>query len=76
MGDMTEPVVPPDREQRDLVVASLLQAHQLGQRLNAMTGVEFTQELAGWPKRRFTITATVEQWTEIERHLKTIRGDL
>lgn len=63
-------------EPREVVVSSLLQAHQLGQRLNAMPGVEFTQELDGWPKRRFTITATVEQWTEIDQHLKTIRGDL
>jgi hypothetical protein len=61
-------------ERRELVVASLLQAHQLGQRLNGIPGVEFTQELDGWPKRRFTITATVEQWAEIDQHLKIIRG--
>lgn len=61
-------------ETREVLVSSLLQAHQLGQRLNTMPGVEFTEELAGWPKRRLTITATVEQWAEIDQYLKIIRG--
>lgn len=63
-------------ETREVIVASLLQAHQLGQRLATMPGVEFTEELADWPKRRLTITATAEQWAEIERHLKTITGGM
>jgi hypothetical protein len=58
-------------ERREVVVGSVLQAHQLQQYLRSAGINDFAAE-----GTKFTIAATTEQWTGIEEWLRRIGVDV